>query len=240
MVWNLKLGGLLSTDWSKYWLQFANAEFALRNTSWYLEHSHFGQDKLLQHNATYHFTGGATVTNVPFLVAKESRTCVLDRKFAVGSQGGRRITSKWLQRASLKSVVLRDSWFQLISKQFERRTVDGRNPAPPGMYKTSYIMSIMWDLPYSINWLAAFFHQPYDLQNATLLNHIPDNLPPVGPPNGCFFAWPLGGMTSTEARTVGWDSTHLWRKNIWKYIWSRRMCWFCVNLCLEKKWHKTT
>ena len=39
-------------------------------------------------------TGGTTVTNVPFLVAKESRTCVLDRKFAVGSQGGRRITSK--------------------------------------------------------------------------------------------------------------------------------------------------
>lgn len=70
MVWNLKPGGLLSSDWSKYWLQFANTECALRNTSWYLEHSHFGQDNLLQHNATYHCHWRYYCNQCPFFGGK--------------------------------------------------------------------------------------------------------------------------------------------------------------------------
>ena len=48
---------------------------------------------------------GTTVSNVLFLVAIESRTFVLDSKFAVGSQGGR-TNSKVLNRESWEYLVL--------------------------------------------------------------------------------------------------------------------------------------
>jgi len=56
-------------------------------------------------------------------------------------------------------LMLRDHYNNRNISTISNHTVDGRNPAPPGMYK---ILQIMGHLSYQL--VQDFFHQQYQIQ----------------------------------------------------------------------------